>query len=121
MSPQVVDPYSWAGRLACATEHLTPLIAQAREAGELPEVGTPEWTAAEPMAKYAAVFVALLGHWDAYAFRGLVSARDRRERPLRVQREASYEISAALDWAAESRRPSHVELERRRAEVVVPQ
>jgi hypothetical protein len=40
---------------------------------------------------------------------------DEAERAyLLAQREASYAISAALDWSAQSRRPSFAELQRRR-------
>lgn len=111
----------WLSRSTCAHRVLDPLIAQAREVCELPDVGTEAWEQAEPIIIYGAAFELLLRHLDAASMRLVVDARDRRERPLRVLREASYEISAALDWAAESRRPSHAELERRRAEVVVPQ
>ncbi len=40
----------------------------------------------------------------------------RRDRLL-AQREASLAISAALDWTAQSSRPSHFELVQRRSEV----
>ncbi len=44
-------------------------------------------------------------------------ARLDEEARLTALREASYAISAAVDWSAASRRPSHAELERRRAVV----
>ena len=37
---------------------------------------------------------------------------------LKAQREASYEVCAAVDWVAVSRQPSHAELVRRRSVVV---
>jgi len=43
---------------------------------------------------------------------------DERERAdLLAQRQASLAISAAIDWTAVSRRPSHAELQRRRSVV----
>ncbi len=40
------------------------------------------------------------------------------ERDQRIaERAASIEVSQALDWSAESRRPSYAELQRRRGEV----
>jgi len=42
-------------------------------------------------------------------------AEERRRAELLAQRQASYAVSEALDWSAQSRRPSHTELERHRA------
>jgi len=116
-----VDPHSPVSRLACARHYLDPLIAQAREAGPLPELGTPEWAVADATTQSAAAFVAVLCYLNAAAMASLVGARDRRvaredhREFLIAQREASHAISAAVDWSAASRRPSHAELERRRA------
>ena len=121
-----VDPCSASARAACARYYLEPLIAQARAVRPLPEVGTPEWVVADPMTKYAATFVTVVRYLDATAMSSMVGARNRRvsaeERRefLTAQREASHAISAGLDWAAESRRPSHAELVKRRAVVVMP-
>lgn len=121
-----VDLHSLVSRLIYARQYLSPLIAQASEDGPLPELGTPEWVAADAAAKSAAAYVAVLHYLDAAAMASLVGARDRRvaredhREFLIAQREASYAISAAVDWTAQSRRPSHAELERRRAVVVVP-
>jgi len=42
-------------------------------------------------------------------------AEEHRRAELLAQREASYAVSEALDWSAQSRQPSHAELVRRRA------
>ncbi len=47
----------------------------------------------------------------------LIAEQIERDRLL-AQREASYAVSAALDWSAQSRQPSHAELVRRRSVVV---
>ncbi len=39
---------------------------------------------------------------------------------LKAQREASYAVSAALDWGQQSGRPSFATLQRRRSVVVKP-
>ncbi len=44
-------------------------------------------------------------------------AEGHRRDALQAQREASYAVSAALDWTAVSRRPSHSQLQRRRSVV----
>jgi len=46
----------------------------------------------------------------------LIAEQHRRD-DLTAQREASYAVSAALDWTAISRNPSHAELVRRRSVV----
>ena len=98
---------------------LTPAVERARSAGPLPELGSAEWTAATDTVKRAAAFAALLAYLDAAAFGSLVAARDRRDAPGNALREASHAISAAVDWTALSRRPTHAELVRRRAVVPV--
>jgi len=121
-----VDLYSPVSRLIYARHHLGPLVAQARADGPLPELGTPEWVAADAATRSAAAFVFALRYLDAAAMGSLVGARDRRVASesqrefLIAQREASHAISEAVDWTAQSRRPSHAELVRRRAVVVVP-
>lgn len=99
---------------------LLPLVADARSAGPLPQLGSPEWVAAEPRARYAAAFAELLRYLEAATLRCLVSARDRREAPYKAQREASYAVAAALDWSEQSHRPTHAELVRRRTVVTTP-
>jgi len=47
----------------------------------------------------------------------LVAEQIERDR-LKAQREASWAVSEALDWSAQSRQPSHAELVRRRSVVV---
>ena len=126
-TPSNVDRYSMSSRLMCARHYLEPLIAQAREDRPLPAPGTTEWVVADHLTKYAAVFAAYLPHLEAQALSGLVASRNRREARedrcefLVAQREASHEISKAVDWSAQSRRPSHSELVERRSVVVVPQ
>lgn len=45
-------------------------------------------------------------------------AEQHRRADLLAQRQASLAISAAIDWTAVSRRPSHAELQRRRSVLV---
>jgi len=97
---------------------LLPAVERARVAGPLPELGSAEWTAATDPVKLASAFAALLAYMDAAAFGSLVAARDRRDAPGNALRQASHAISAAVDWTAASRRPTHAELVRRRAVVV---
>jgi hypothetical protein len=47
----------------------------------------------------------------------LIAEQAERDRLLAL-REASYAVSAALDWSAQSRQPSHAELVQRRSVVV---
>jgi len=42
-------------------------------------------------------------------------AEEHRRADCAAQRQASHAIADALDWSAQSRRPSHAEMERRRA------
>jgi hypothetical protein len=44
-------------------------------------------------------------------------AEGHRHDELTAQREASYAVSGAVDWTAQSRRPSFAELQRRRGVV----
>ena len=97
--------------------YLDPIVERARAAGPLPELGSAEWTAASDTVKRASAFAALLAHMDAAAFTSLVLARDRRDAPGNALRQASHAISAAVDWTAVSRRPTHAELVRRRSVV----
>jgi len=103
--------------------YLLPAVDRAREAGPLPTSGSAAWSDAGDDVKIAAVFAEFLELRQARVLSSLVSARDRREARenhrefLIAQREASHAISAAVDWSAASRRPSHAELEQRRAVV----
>jgi len=97
---------------------LLPAVERARAAGPLPELGGPEWTAATDTVKLASAFAALLGYLDAATFTSLVLARDRRDAPGHALRQASHAISAAENWTALSRRPTHAELVRRRSVIV---
>ena len=121
-----VDLYSPVSRLIFARHHLGPLVTKARADGPIPELGTPAWVASEAPTRSAAAFVAVLCYLDAAAMASLVGARDRRvahedhREFLTAQREASHAISEVVDWTAQSRRPSHAELVRRRGVVVVP-
>jgi len=90
---------------------------------DVPTFGTPKWAGASTVARLLAVLVHLLEVHDRCARAEWVwtdRARQDEEARLTAQREASHAISGALDWTAASRRPSHAELERRRAEVVMP-
>jgi len=99
--------------------YLDPIVERARAAGPLPELGSPQWTAATDPVKLASAFAALLAHMDAATFTSLVLARDRRDAPGNTLRQASNAVCEAEDWTAASRRPSHAELVRRRAVVGV--
>jgi len=99
--------------------YLDPIVERARAAGPLPELGSAEWTAATDPVKLASALAALLAHVDAAAFGSLVAARDRRDAPGNALRQASHAVCEAVDWTAQSRRPSHAELVSRRAVVGV--
>jgi len=98
--------------------YLDPIVERARSAGPLPELGSAEWTAATDPVKLASAFAALLAYMDAATFTSLVLARDRRDAPGNALRQASHAISAAENWTAVSRRPTHAELVRRRSVIV---
>lgn len=74
--------------------------------GPLPGVRAPEWWTAPTSVRLAAILI--LG--EAY----LVADPDRAA--VQMLREMAYDLSAAHDWSAASRRPSHTDLARRRAE-----
>jgi len=75
-----------------------------------------EWL---PHATREAVEAFALRHFDrAESAAYLIAEQIERDR-LKAQREASYAVAEALDWAKQSRRPSHSELVRRRS-VVTP-
>jgi len=101
--------------------YLDPIVERARSAGPLPQLGSPDWTAASDTVKLASAFAELLRYVEASTFTTLVRARDHRDAPGHALRQASHAISSAVDWTAASKRPSHAELVRRRAVVVVPQ
>lgn len=85
---------------------------------DVPEFGTAEWADASPVARLLAALVHLLALHDRCARAEWVCwdrARQDEEARLTALREASHAISAAVDWTATSRRPSHAELVRRRA------
>lgn len=54
-------------------------------------------------------------HFDLAESAAYLIAEGHRQSELTAQRMASYAVSAALDWGAQSRRPSHATLQRRRA------
>jgi len=73
-----------------------------------------EWL---PHATREAVEAFALRHFDrAESAAFLIAEQIERDRLL-AQREASYAVSAAIDWSAQSRQPSHAELVRRRSVV----
>lgn len=99
--------------------YLDPIVERARAAGPLPELGSPEWMDAPETVRVATCFAALLSYVDASTFASLVLARDRRDAPGDALRQASHAVCEAVDWTAQSRRPSHAELVSRRAVVGV--
>jgi hypothetical protein len=104
-------------RHEAARAYLNPTVERARDAGPLPELGSSQWVEAPDSVRLATCFAALLSYVDAATFASLVLARDQRDAPGDALRQASHAISAAVDWTAASRRPSHAELVRRRAVV----
>ncbi len=90
----------------------------------LPELS--EWTERRnsvvawlPHATREAVEAFALRHFDRAESAAFLIA-EQIERDQRIaERMASIEISQALDWSAQSRRPSHDELVRRRSAVIV--
>ncbi len=84
-----------------------PRMLVARElCGRVPGTGTSAWWAAPDDAKIAGLLV-LAEAWVIHD----------PERAVRQRlREMSYDLSQATDWTSAAQRPSHVELERRRAE-----
>ncbi len=71
-----------------------------------------------PTATREAVEAFAWRHFQRAESAAYLIAEGHRRDALEVQREASYAVSAALDWTAVSRRPSHAELQRRRSVVV---
>ena len=104
------------------SDYLSPKIAQCEARGSIPQLGTAEWEHLDDgdPRKVGAVFVAArewttitsLRRWTV-----LDAPRQAEVERLTAQREASYAVSAALDWSAQSRHPSHAELVRRRSGV----
>ncbi len=101
-------------------DYLAPPIARCEVHGPVPQLGTAEWEHLDDgdPHKIGAVFVAArewtvissLRRWTV-----LNAPRQAELERLTAQREASHAVSAALDWTAASRRPSHAELVRRRS------
>ena len=126
--PEVVAPEwpprrDWSGEREVIATALALTVGPAAAVEDVPAFGTPEWGAASPSARVLAVLVHLLEVHDRCARAEWVCwdrARQDEDARLTALREASHAISAAVDWSAASRRPSHAELERRRAVVVMP-
>jgi hypothetical protein len=57
---------------------------------------------------------ACLQHFDRAEVSEWCAADEHHRADMLAQRQASYAISDALDWGAQSRRPSFAELQRRR-------
>jgi len=101
-------------------DYLGPKIALCEARGSIPQLGTANWEHLDDgdPRKVGAVFVAArewltitsLRRWTV-----LDEPRQAEAERLTAQREASYAISEALDWTAQSRRPSYAELLRRRS------
>jgi Protein of unknown function (DUF2742) len=86
--------------------------------GHCPLLGSPQWRRlpADDPRRLGAVFAAALAYEDIASTREWWAREQHRER-LTAQREASHAISDAIDWGAQSRRPSHATLQRRRGVV----
>jgi len=101
-------------------DYLGPKIAQCEARGSIPQLGTAEWEHLDDgdPRKVGAVFVAArewttitsLRRWTV-----LDAPRQAEVERLTAQREASYAVSAALDWGKQSGRPSFATLQRRRS------
>jgi len=108
-APVDVDVPDWPPRRDWSGERAAILDALALAVG--PRAG------ASPFAR---LLVHLLALHDRCARAEWVCwdrARQDEKARLTALREASHAISAAVDWSAASQRPSHAELERRRAVV----
>ena len=102
------------------SDYLSPKIAQCEARGSIPQLGTAEWEHLDDgdPRKVGAVFVAArewttitsLRRWTV-----LDAPRQAEVERLTAQREASYAVSAALDWGKQSGRPSFATLQRRRS------
>jgi len=73
-----------------------------------------EWL---PHASRGAVEAFALRHFDRAESAEFCIGEEHRRADCAAQRAASLAVSAALDWTAQSSRPSHAELVRRRSEV----
>lgn len=106
--------------------YFLPVVERARGRGPLPTPGSAAWVDADDDMKVMAVAAEFLELRQARELARLVGnrnrrlARDEHRAFLVAQREASHAVSAAVDWSAASRRPSHAELVERRAVVKVP-
>ncbi len=101
-------------------DYLTPRIARCEVRGPVPQLGTAEWEHLDDgdPRKVGAVFAAAREWATITSIRRwtvLDAPRQAEVERLTLQREASYAVSEALDWSAQSRRPSHAELVRRRS------
>lgn len=113
----------WSGERAVIVEALALTVGEAASKPDVPAFGSPAWHDASPVARLLATVRHLLDVHDRCS-RAEWSWWDRcrqdEEGRLSAQREASHAVSAAVDWSAQSLRPSHAELVHRRAVVVVP-
>lgn len=70
-----------------------------------------------PHATREALMAFAWRHFQRAESAAYLIAEGHRRDALQAQREASYAVSAAIDWTAASRRPSHAELQRRQSVV----
>jgi len=101
-------------------DYLGPKIAQCEARGSIPQLGTAEWEHLDDgdPRKVGAVFVAAREWTTITSLRRwavLDAPRQAEVERLTAQREASYAVSAALDWGKQSGRPSFATLQRRRS------
>ncbi len=89
------------------SDYLSPKIAQCEARGSIPQLGTAEW---EHLAAREWTTITSLRRWTV-----LDAPRQAEVERLTAQREASYAVSAALDWGKQSGRPSFATLQRRRS------
>lgn len=79
------------------------------------QVRRDQFTAWLPTAGRPELEARAMREFDRAESAAFLIAEEHRRAELLAQRQASYGVSAALDWSAQSRRPSHAELARRRA------
>lgn len=114
---------NWSGERAVIVDALALTLGPWAAREDVPAFGTTRWADASPVARVLSVLVYLVDVHDRCSraeWAWTDRARQDEEVRLTALREASHAISASLDWSAQSQRPSHAELERRRAVVVVP-
>ncbi len=110
----LTDPLPWAlDRIRAAGRH-----------GRIPLYGSPDWAAlpARDPRRWAAV-IAAAEAWRDHRSPERISIeirqalQDEDARLISRMKDAAVDVSSATDWTSHAARPTHAELERRRAVV----